>query len=81
MKGFRWPSFLISVVVPFVGVIGTMPFINRWHAAVWGIPMLFFWIFLWFPLTFLCLAIAWYAFDRKDYLGVGTQPKERGDES
>lgn len=74
MKSTRWPSFLVGVVIPFMGVIGAMPYINRWHAAVRGIPMLFFWLFLWFPSTFVCLAIAWYVFDRKDYLA----PDQKG---
>jgi hypothetical protein len=32
-----------------------------------GVPIVFFWVFLWFVLTTVCLAASWYLFDRAYY--------------
>lgn len=56
--------FFIGVVIPYVGVIGLLPWVNTVTFSVSGVPFLYLWIFAWFALTSLCLAICWYCFDR-----------------
>lgn len=63
----RAASPLIGLGIPFVAIVVVLPFVSDTTIRVFGVPFLFFWIFLWFPLTSLCLAIAWFCFDRKDY--------------
>jgi hypothetical protein len=55
---------LIGLVLPFVGVIGLIPFTNGVTWTLWNIPFLYLWIFAWFILTSVCLAICWLCFDR-----------------
>lgn len=60
-------SFVIGLGVPFVSILGVLPFTGSLHTSVLGFPFIYFWIFLWFPLTSVCLWISWYAFDRHRY--------------
>jgi hypothetical protein len=60
-------SIFIGLIVPFVAVLGGIPFIGKSDASVMGFPIIYFWIFLWFPLTTLCLCISWQFFDRYAY--------------
>lgn len=55
---------LIGLVLPFVGVIGMIPIVNGVTWTLWNIPFLYLWIFAWFILTSICLAICWLGFDR-----------------
>jgi hypothetical protein len=54
-------------VVPFVAVVGGVAVLGRSELLVAGIPIVYFWVFLWFVLTTVCLAASWYLFDRKDF--------------
>jgi hypothetical protein len=56
-------SVVIGLVVPFVAVVGGVAVLGGSRALVLGIPMVYFWIFLWFFLTSACLAASWYFFD------------------
>lgn len=67
MSYFNPGSVLIGLVVPFVAVVGGVVVLGRSELSVLGIPIVYFWIFLWFVLTSVCLAASWYLFDRKDY--------------
>lgn len=40
-------------------IVGLFPWYDRVHPCVLGFPFLYFWMFLWFPLTALCLLGAW----------------------
>jgi len=60
-------SIAIGLGLPFVATVIVVPLISGIKASVFGIPLLFFWVFLWFPLTSICLWIAWYVFDRPLY--------------
>lgn len=62
-----WPSLIIGLVIPVVGVLGGIIAFADTSVFVFGIPLLFFWIFAWFPLTSLCLWISWHFFDRQHY--------------
>lgn len=55
------------MVLPFVAVVGGVAVLGRSEFMVAGIPIVYFWVFLWFVLTTVCLAASWYFFDRKDF--------------
>jgi hypothetical protein len=55
---------LIGLVLPFAGVIGLIPFANGVEWTLWNIPFLYLWVFAWFILTSICLAVCWLCFDR-----------------
>jgi len=58
---------LVGLVIPFVAVVGGVAVLGRFEFRVVGIPIVYFWVFLWFVLTTVCLAASWYLFDRKDF--------------
>ena len=60
-------SVVIGLVIPFVAVVGGVAVLGRSEAVVLGMPVVYFWVFLWFVLTTLCLAASWYLFDRGDF--------------
>ena len=66
---FNLRSVLVGLVVPFVAVVGGVALLGRSQSLVLGIPVVYFWVFLWFVLTTVCLAASWYLFDRKYYEG------------
>ncbi len=57
-------SVVVGLVIPFVAVVGGVAVLGRSEAVVLGMPLVYFWVFLWFVLTTLCLAASWYLFDR-----------------
>ncbi|MCL6549285.1 MAG: DUF3311 domain-containing protein, partial [Alicyclobacillus sp.] len=57
-------GFVIALGLPFVAILLVVPFSSRWDFDVLGFPFLYFWIFLWFPLTSLCMHVAWRIADR-----------------
>ncbi len=58
---------MVGLVIPFVAVVGGVAVLGRSELLVAGIPIVYFWVFLWFVLTTVCLAASWYLFDRKDF--------------
>ncbi len=64
---FKPGSILVGLVIPFVAVGGGVAFLGRSELLVAGIPIVYFWVFLWFILTSACLAASWYFFDRGDF--------------
>lgn len=54
-----WRSLIIGLGIPAVAIFVVMPLISNTSVYVFGIPLLFLWIFAWFPLTTLCLWLAW----------------------
>lgn len=64
-----WPSLAIGLGIPVIAIVIVPPLIANATVSVFGIPLLFFWLFAWFPLTTVCLAISWYGFDRRHYRG------------
>lgn len=55
--------FLLTAV-PFIWMIGCLPFANRVHPFVFGLPFLAFWIQLGVIVTVICVR-ALYELDRK----------------
>lgn len=54
-----WMSLGVGLGVPAAALLVVMPLLADTTHSVLGIPLLFFWIFALFPLTSLCLWIAW----------------------
>ncbi|MEJ8544776.1 DUF3311 domain-containing protein [Brevibacillus borstelensis] len=46
MKAKDWLGF-----VPFLGMLGGIPFVNRVEPYVFGMPFVLFWIVMWVVLT------------------------------
>jgi len=70
-------SFVVGLVVPFIAVVGGVAVLGGSPALVLGMPVVYFWIFLWFFLTSACLAASWYFFDRDEFSDEGA-PEEEG---
>lgn len=68
MLSRKFASVFVGLVIPFVAVLGVIPFISRMDTTIMGFPILYFWIFLWFPLTTVCISISWHL-DRHIYEG------------
>lgn len=51
-------------LVPFVGILGGVFFVNRIEPLVLGLPFLFFWIIAWTVATALIMALV-YCLDPK----------------
>ncbi len=59
MNARIWKSLIIGLGLPAIGVLVVMPLLANTSVRVLGIPLLFVWIFVMFPLTSLCLWLAW----------------------
>ncbi|MBB3868640.1 DUF3311 domain-containing protein [Geobacillus sp. NFOSA3] len=57
MKGIRW-----LMVLPFLGILGGIPFANKVTPYVLGMPFILFWLVAWVILTSAIMAIV-YRFD------------------
>ena len=55
------PIYILGVL-PFLGLLGGLPFANRVHPFVLGLPFILFWIVLWVVLTAVIMAVI-YALD------------------
>lgn len=49
-----------------MAVGGGVALLSRSELLVAGMPIVYFWVLLWFILTSVCLAASWHFFDRKD---------------
>lgn len=61
-------SALLSIGVPFAGVLGGILTFADSADQVAGFPILFAWLFLWMPLTALCIHLAWKWFDEAEFV-------------
>ncbi|WP_153733399.1 DUF3311 domain-containing protein [Sporosarcina obsidiansis] len=59
-------NVLIGLIIPFVGVIGGIVIFRNSEQFVLGFPILYFWMFLWFVLTTVCISLSWHFFDRHE---------------
>jgi hypothetical protein len=59
----RVGAIVTGLGVPFAAILVVLPFLADTGVRVLGVPLLFFWMFCWFPLTSLCLWITWHFFD------------------
>ncbi|UUZ59140.1 DUF3311 domain-containing protein [Nocardioides sp. B-3] len=69
-------SVLLSMGVPFAGVLGGILIFAHSTAQVAGFPVLFARLFLWMPLTALCIHLAWKWFDEAEYVARESQDAE-----
>ena len=77
---FKLGSVMVGLVIPFVAVVGGVALLGRSEIMVAGMPIVYFWVFLWFVLTSVCLAASWYFFDRKDFEDEEETEERRGEE-
>ena len=54
----------IGLGIPYIAVIGLLPWVASVDRFVFGVPFIYMWIFIWFVLTSGCLSAVWYLFDR-----------------
>lgn len=47
----------VLTLVPFIGILGFLPFVNRIEPYVLGMPFYMFWMALWVVLTSAVLAV------------------------
>ncbi|MBE3570443.1 MAG: DUF3311 domain-containing protein [Bacillales bacterium] len=59
MKGIR-----SLMLLPFLGILGGIPFANRVTPYIIGLPFILFWIVVWVIMTSIIMAIV-YRFDPK----------------
>jgi Protein of unknown function (DUF3311) len=59
LRAYHWLA-----IVPPLGVLGGVPFANRVHALVLGLPFLLWWIVTWVVLAAGCMALL-YALDHR----------------
>lgn len=69
-------SALLSMGVPSLGVLGGILAFAGSTAQVAGFPVLFAWLFLWMPLTALCIHLSWKLFDEAEYVARELQDAE-----
>ena len=58
------PVYLLAAL-PFIGLLGGIPFVNRVTPFVLGLPFILFWIVLWVVLTSLIMGLI-YALDPRN---------------
>ncbi len=47
-------------VLPFIGMLVLIPWVNRTEPFVLGLPFLLFWIVIWVVLTTVCMTIIYW---------------------
>lgn len=52
-------TILFVLVIPYFAIVFAFPLYDRVYPFVLQLPFLYFWIFLWLPLTSLCMYIGW----------------------
>jgi hypothetical protein len=50
---------VVLSAIPFVGVCGVVPLVNRVTPYVLGLPFFVFWVALWTVLTSACMAVVY----------------------
>ncbi|MFY0545961.1 DUF3311 domain-containing protein [Brevibacillus sp. H7] len=48
---------IVLGLVPFIGMLGGVPFVNQVEPYVLGMPFVLFWIVLWVVLTSVMMAV------------------------
>lgn len=54
-----WKSLVIGGVIPAVALLVVMPLLANTSVTLFGIPLLFGYLFVLLPFTSLCLWVAW----------------------
>jgi uncharacterized protein DUF3311 len=61
MRRYRWLA-----AIPTIGMLGGVPFANRVHPYVFGLPFLLAWIVVWVVITSLIMALIYSLDSRHD---------------
>ncbi|WP_411813147.1 DUF3311 domain-containing protein [Bacillus swezeyi] len=56
---------LILFIIPFIGQLVLLPYVNRIHPIIFGLPFFHFWLVLWIVLTPLITLII-YKMEKKN---------------
>lgn len=56
---------IILIILPFMLILGAIPFVNRIYPIVFGLPFFHFWLFLGMVITPLC-TFAIYHLDKSE---------------
>ncbi len=63
-SGFRPSSGsvfrFVLAILPFVGMLVLIPFVNRVEPYILHMPFLLFWIVLWVAITSLCMTVVYF---------------------
>lgn len=59
-------KLFIGIGIPYIAVIGLLPWVASVDRFVFGVPFIYVWIFMWFVLTSLCMLVCWLMFDRHE---------------
>jgi hypothetical protein len=59
-KAGRYLRFSLAVL-PFVGMLVLIPWVNRTDPYVLGMPFLLFWIVIWVVLTSACMTVVFWS--------------------
>jgi hypothetical protein len=62
--GYRLRAYHLLAAVPAIGMLGGVPFANRVHTLVLGLPFLLLWILGWVIATSACMGML-YLLDRR----------------
>ncbi|KDU97276.1 DUF3311 domain-containing protein [Komagataeibacter rhaeticus] len=54
-----YSGFAVGLVLPFLAVLGPLPWLSSGTLVIGGIPAALVWLFACLPLTSLCMAVAW----------------------
>ena len=57
---------LIGLGIPYIAVIGLLPWVASVDRFVFGVPFIYMWIFIWFVLTSACMYTVWCLDDRDE---------------
>ncbi|REG51873.1 uncharacterized protein DUF3311 [Paraburkholderia sp. BL6669N2] len=63
LRGVDVLKLFIGLGIPYLGVVGLLPWVASVDRFVLGVPFIYAWIFAWFILTSGCLMICWRVFD------------------
>ena len=63
LRGVKVLKLFIGLGIPYLGVVGLLPWVASVDRFVLGVPFIYAWIFAWFILTSGCLMICWRVFD------------------
>lgn len=53
------PVIALLSLLPFLGMLGFLPFVNKVEPYIFGLPFVFFWVIAWVILTAVLLAIVY----------------------
>jgi hypothetical protein len=57
---------IILTLIPFIWIVGMIPFVNKVHPIIMGLPFLAFWLLAGIFVAFACLQIIYKIDSRKD---------------